>query len=217
MDSSFLMPELRTVHIVDDDAEFRDVVRQMMTQANIVPYGYASAEEFLQTYRKSTSGARCLVLDVVMPGMGGMELIQRLTADGIRMPVIFVTGRAEVSTVVMAMKQGAVDFLEKPLQLPLLKQRILDALELDGYRSEMCGQQSQLDSRLTSLSPRETEVKNLLLAGYNAKQIASQLGICPKTAMKHRSRVLDKLGVESTVQLVRLLPPTPNADVRRPA
>jgi FixJ family two-component response regulator len=207
----------QTVHIVDDDAEFRDTVRQMLMLAGVPSQEYASAEQFLDSYQDINDDARCLVLDIVMPGMGGMALLERLAANGIDLPVIFVTAQAEVSTVVAAMKQGAVDFLEKPLQLPLLKQRILEVLATDGRRDSADDRHAQLSHRLASLSARETEVKDLLLAGHNAKQIASQLGICPKTAMKHRARVLDKLGVESTVQLVRLIPTSPTKEVRRPA
>lgn len=200
-----------TVHVVDDNAEFRTLVGQMLTLAALPSRLYCCAEEFLDNFSESPDGPhcldgpQCLVLDLVMPGMGGMALLDRLSSQRIALPVIFVTGCAEVSQAVAAIKRGAVDFLEKPLPMAALKVCIVSALDMDGRRRLARSQQASISDRLAQLSQRELEIKDLLLAGYNAKQIATRLNICPKTAMKHRSRILEKMKVESIVQLFRLL------------
>ncbi|MCE9552381.1 MAG: response regulator [Planctomycetes bacterium] len=195
------------VHVVDDNAEFRALVGQMLTLAALPSRLYGCAEEFLDRFSESAEGPQCLVLDMLMPGMGGMALMDRLSSQHIALPVIFVTAQAEVSQAVAAIKRGAVDFLEKPMHMAVLKECIVQALDKDGRRRRARLEQASMSDRLAQLSEREREVKDLLLAGQNAKQIATLLSICPKTAMKHRSRILEKMGVESIVQLFRLLAP----------
>lgn len=162
---------------------------------------HRTATEFLDEYDHERPG--CLVLDVRMQGMNGLQLQEKLVADGDCLPIIFVTGYGDVPTSVQAMKRGAVDFLEKPIADQGFVTRVHEAIDIDLQRRHMERQRRELRSRIERLTPREREVMRGLLEGKAAKKIAAELGISVKTALRHRSRVLQKMRVQSDAELVR--------------
>jgi FixJ family two-component response regulator len=188
------------VFIVDDDAHVRDSLGFLLRSAGFQAQGFASAEEFLAGYDARQAG--CVVLDVRMSGMSGLDLQQEMSARGMPLPVIIVTGYADVPTVVRAVKSGAVDVLEKPYDEHTLLDRVRTAIETDR-RHRFEG--DQLSARMASLSDRQREVMRMLLAGKGTKEIARDLGISPKTVEKHRTSVLVKMRTESVVDLMRLV------------
>jgi len=193
------------VHVVDDDPEIRELLGLMVRSAGLNVRGYDSAEQFVGRFSDSDRSPRCLVLDVRMPGMSGPGLQEKLAADGVGIPVIMISGYATVPMAVEALDRGAVHFLEKPFDRESLLKRIRIALDEDARRRRRRARQAAVDARLKTLSPREREVMDLLVEGKHAKQIAFEFGISEKTVAKHRSRVLDKMEVDGTVQLVRTL------------
>jgi FixJ family two-component response regulator len=164
---------------------------------------YSSAEIFLEAYRDDMRG--CLVLDVRMPGMSGLELFERLTARGGALPVIFVTGHGDVPMAVMAVKKGAVDFIEKPFAERDMLRLIEQCLEAERAQCSARLQRAAVRERLATLTEREREVMELVVAGRQNKQIADALGIAMKTVEVHRARVMEKAGVGSVAELVQLV------------
>lgn len=191
------------VFVVDDDAAVRNSLRFLVEAAGLQTAAFASAREFLQTYDPAQPG--CLVLDVRLPGMSGLELQQQLIASGIRIPVIIVTGFGDVPNAVQAMRAGAIDFIEKPYNDKVLLEKIHQAIELD--RQERAFQESRRDvmARLSTLSTREHEVMERVVSGLANKQIAGDLGISTKTVEAHRARVMEKMRADSLAELVRLV------------
>jgi two-component system, LuxR family, response regulator FixJ len=189
-----------TVFIVDDDEQVRKSLSFLIASAGFQAETYSSAEELLAAYDPRWPG--CILLDIRMDGMGGLELQSELQTRGIRIPVIIISGFADVPSVVRAVKNGAVDVLEKPFQDEALLERVQAAIERDRQ-----GRQTgtQLTTRIASLSTRQREVMQLLLTGKGTKEIARDLGISTKTLEKHRALVLTKMGVESVVELMRLV------------
>jgi two-component system response regulator FixJ len=189
-----------TVFIVDDDEQVRRSLSLLIASAGFKAETYASAEALLSAYDPRWPG--CILLDIRMSGMGGLELQSEFQARGIRIPIIIVSGFADVTSVVRAVKNGAVDVLEKPFKDEDLLQRVQAAIERDR-QDRQTG--AQLTSRIASLSNRQREVMQLLLTGKGTKEIARDLGISTKTLEKHRALVLTKMGVESVVELMRLV------------
>jgi FixJ family two-component response regulator len=189
-----------TVFIVDDDEPMRKSLSMLVASAGFKAETFASAEEWLAAYDPRWPG--CILLDIQMNGMGGLELQSELQARDIRIPVIIISGFADVPSVVRAVKNGAVDVLEKPFQDEALLELVGSAIERDR-QSRQSG--SQLTTRIASLSPRQREVMQLLLTGKGTKEIAHVMGISTKTLEKHRAIVLMKMGVESVVELMRLV------------
>jgi two-component system response regulator FixJ len=194
-----------TVHVVDDDPQVRESLSLLIQSAGLAPVVYASAEEFLATCRTTLNAPVCLVLDVRMPGLSGLGLQRELTARGIEIPIIMISGYADVPTAVQAMGAGAMDFLEKPFSRQTLLQRILEALDRSAQQRFEQTRRAEIFARVATLSSREREVMGLLVAGKNAKHIAAQFGIGEKTVLKHRSRVFDKLKVDNIAELVRIV------------
>ena len=201
MMSTMTMTELESVvFIVDDDAQVRDSLGFLLRSAGLQSQSFASAEEFLSAYEARQPG--CVVLDVRMNGLSGIELQAEMSARGIPLPVIIVTGYADVPTVVQAVRGGAVDVLEKPYDDGTLLERVQQAIDTDRrHRYEG----DQLSARMASLSDRQREVMRMLLAGKGTKEIARDLGISPKTVEKHRASVLVKMRTDSVVDLMRLV------------
>ena len=191
------------VFIVDDDEAVRNALRLLLRSVGLAATALPNAQQFLQTYDPHQPG--CLVLDVRMPGMSGLELQQQLNLRGAMLPVIFITGHGDIPMAVDAMQQGAFDFLQKPFRDQDLIDRIQRALERDrANRSEM-DQKERARERLDSLTPREREILMLVTQGKPNKVMAADLGVSQRTVEIHRARVMEKMGVSSLAQLVRIV------------
>jgi FixJ family two-component response regulator len=190
----------QTVFIVDDDATVRDSIQELAESVGLRAECYASGQAFLDHYQPERAG--CLVLDVRMAGMSGLVLQEKLTALGAKIPVIIITGHADVPMAVHALKAGAVDFVQKPYRNQLLLDSINNALTIDAIaRRSLEGSQVR-DQQLAALTQREQEVLDKLLAGRISKQIARELGISTRTVEAHRQNLLRKLGVGSVKELM---------------
>ncbi len=192
-----------TVFVVDDDEGVRNSLRFLLKSVGLATRTLASAHEFLDTYKPQQPG--CLVLDVRMPGMSGLELQQQLNLRGAVIPVIFITGHGDVPMAVEAMQQGAFDFLQKPFRDQDLIDRIQRALERDGRNRTALAQHASIRERLESLTPREREVLTLMTRGVSNKVMAAELGVSQRTVEIHRARVMEKSGAGSLAQLVRMV------------
>jgi RNA polymerase sigma factor (sigma-70 family) len=191
-----------TVFIVDDDEALRDSLTWLLESVRLPSRTFASAQEFLRQFDRTCPG--CLVLDVRMPGMSGLELLDRLTAEGVGIPVILLTAHADVPMAVRALKGGAADFLTKPFSSQELLDRIQDALERDRSRREQESRIAFLAERFALLTPREREVMALVVEGNSNKEIAAALGVSSKTVEAHRTKVMDKTQAGSVAGLVRM-------------
>ena len=194
---------LPTVFIVDDDAAVRNSLRLLVKSVGLTAAAFVSAQEFLATYDPHQPG--CLVLDVRMPGMSGLDLQQQLNLRGAVIPVIFITGHGDIPMAVEAMQHGALDFLPKPFRDQDLIDRIQRALEKDRETRAALGQRARNRERLASLTPREREVLTLVATGKANKAMAAELGLSQRTVEIHRARVMEKMGASSVAQLVRMV------------
>jgi two-component system response regulator FixJ len=194
-----------TVFVVDDDSAMLDSLARLIGAIFPRVETYSSASEFLDTYNLSRPG--CLVLDVAMPGMSGLELHERLISADIQLPVIFITGHANVQMAVGAMQAGAVDFIEKPFQEHDLWNSIRRAFEVDGKNRQEQLQRVEYDERMSALSDGEQEVLDLILEGKLNKEIAAKLVLSIRTVEDRRARLMKKLGAGSVVELVRMAIP----------
>lgn len=191
-----------TVFVVDDDAEVRKSLRQLIESVGMPVQTFAEAQEFLDAYTPERPG--CLVLDVRMPGMSGLELQRKLAEHDVTLPVIFISAHGDIPMAVNALKQGAVDFIEKPFRAQALLERVSEAIRVDRRRREQRVSQGAVSRQLDRLTPREREVMQLLVLGKSVKEVAVALDISPKTVQIHRANVMDKLDAASVVDLVRI-------------
>ncbi len=191
------------VHVVDDDDAIRDALVWLFHSRGIRADAWRSAESLLAAYSQAMCG--CLVLDVRMDGMSGIEAYDRLAERGCEMPVIFLTGHGDVPLAVAALKKGAYDFIEKPFNDNELANRAIEALAIDAARRAARAAESTLGARLARLTEREREVMRLILEGKYNKVIANELGIAMRTVEVHRSRIFEKLAVRSAVELAQRL------------
>jgi FixJ family two-component response regulator len=191
------------VFVVDDDEAVRSSLRLLLKSVGLAAAALPSAQEFLATYDPQQPG--CLVLDVRMPGMSGLELQQQLNLRGAIIPVIFITGHGDVPMAVEAMQHGAFDFLQKPFRDQDLIDRIQRALAKDKQNRTELGERSRYRERLETLTPREREVLALVTSGKPNKVMAGDLGVSQRTVEIHRARVMEKMGVPSLAQLVRIM------------
>lgn len=193
-----------TVFVVDDDASVREALSSLLGSASMHVEAFASAREFLRHARGST-GPCCLVLDVSMPEVSGLDLQRELTGAAEQIPIIFITGHGDVPTAVQAMKAGAVEFLSKPLPEKQLFAAVRDALERNrtdqARRAELAG----LRARRERLTPREREVLARIARGRRNKQIAAELGLSENTVKVHRHHIMEKMGVSTFAELMRLI------------
>jgi two-component system response regulator FixJ len=195
-----VMPE-QTVFIVDDDPNVREGLAALLAAKRYNVETFASAEEFL-ALRSGRSG--CLVADVRMPGMSGLELQRELVRRGQPIPTVIITGHGDVPLAVAALKAGAVDFLEKPFDSDALLASVEEALRRAGRRPETGFDYAEIAARAAELSAREREVMDLVVAGHPNKVIAHRLGIAIRTVEIHRARVMEKLGARNLSELVRM-------------
>lgn len=194
---------MSTAYIVDDDAAIRDALLWLFKSRAVPAAAWPSAETFLQEYRDDMSG--CLLLDVRMTGMTGIELLESLRTRGCQMPAIILTGHGDVPMAVAALKRGAYDFIEKPFDDNSLVDRVLEALAFDARaRSEHAGDAS-IAQRLAQLTRREREVMERILVGKANKAVADDLKIAMRTVEVHRASLFKKMGVRSAVELAQLL------------
>jgi FixJ family two-component response regulator len=192
---------LQTVHIVDDEPGLRKALSRLLRTAGFDVRAFASGAEFLAADHAEETA--CLVLDVAMPELDGLELQRRLTHAGVLMPIIFLTGNGDIPMSVRAIKAGAVDFLTKPVNDTDLLHAVRAALQLAAnWRAEQADR-SALTERYAALTPREREVMGHVVAGELNKQIAGELGTGEQNIKIHRGRVMEKMGVESLADLVR--------------
>jgi FixJ family two-component response regulator len=191
-----------TIHIVDDDDSFRRAVSRLLQAAGFAVQRYASAGEFLLARADEQPG--CVVLDVSMPGLDGLELQAALAKEGASLPMVFVTGHGDIPMSVRAMKTGAVDFLTKPVKKEALLQAVQAALARDAERRTAREQFLKRRAGIESLTPREREVFDLVTAGKLNKQIAAELGTAERTVKAHRANIMEKMQVESLAELVHI-------------
>lgn len=192
-----------TVYIVDDDNGVRSSIRLLMKSVGLAASPFSSAQEFLGAYRAEQPG--CLVLDIRMPGMNGLELQEELNRRGAVIPVIFITGHADVPMAVEAMRHGAFDFLQKPFRDQDLIDRAQRALARDQENRQALKEHARIRACLDSLTPREREVLDLLTTGKANKIMAHDLGLSQRTVEIHRAHVMEKMGAQSVAQLVRMV------------
>jgi len=190
------------VFVVDDDAGVRQMISRMVRSVGLRAETYASVQEFLDLYDRHQTG--CLVLDVRMPGLSGLDLQERLTALEAPLPIIFITGHGDIAMGVRAMKRGAVDFIEKPFQDQVLLDAIHAALARAAELQSSLSARDEARTRLERLTPREREVLALVVTGKLNKQIAAQLGIAEQTIKMHRGRLMRKMGADSVPDLIRV-------------
>jgi FixJ family two-component response regulator len=191
------------VFIVDDDEAVRSSLRLLLKSVGLVPSALASAREFLDKYDPAQPG--CLVLDVRMPQMSGLELQEQLNLKGAVLPVIFITGHGDVPMAVEAMQAGAFDFLQKPFRDQDLIDRIQRALDKDRTNRAALNERTLIRERLQSLTPREREVLAMVTGGKANKIMAADLGVSQRTVEIHRARVMEKMSAASLAQLVRMV------------
>jgi len=191
-----------TVFVVDDDQAMRSSLKWLIESIGMQVKTYGSADEFLSSYFPGRVG--CLLLDVRMPGMSGLELQAHLARKDSRLPVIIITGHGDVSMAVKAMKSGAVDFIEKPFHDEELLTSIRNALKFDEKRRALQSRRAEIAVRLAELTPREHEVMEMVTEGRANKEIATVLRVSAKTVEAHRARVMDKMGASSLAELVRM-------------
>ena len=191
-----------TVYIVDDDDSMRQAVTLLLRTVGYTPVAFARPSEFLAKYDPNVHG--CLVLDIRMPQMSGLEIQQHLNRSGTILPVIFITGHGDIPMAVQAMKDGAFDFLTKPFRDQDLLDRINNALKQDAENRAAIERHADLRARVESLTPREHEVFGLLVDGKANKVVAIDLGLSERTVEIHRANVMEKMGARSMAHLVKM-------------
>ncbi|HLO79043.1 MAG TPA: response regulator [Magnetospirillum sp.] len=191
------------VFIVDDDEAIRDALTWLLQSRGLAAQAFDSAEDFLERWNPAQAG--CLLLDIRMSGMSGLDLFDRLRDVQARIPVIFLTGHGDVPMAVGALKKGARDFVEKPFNDNELVDRVIEALEWNAQRRAAEADSASLAARLAQLTLRERQVMELVLAGKLNKVIADELGITMRTVEVHRAHVFEKMGVKTAVELAQVL------------
>lgn len=197
----------RTVFIVDDDSSLRRSLSKAVSQEGLDVRAFASAKEFLAARVATSAHPACVVLDLHMPGISGLELQKELATNSAACPVIFISGNGDIPATVKAMRQGAVTFLTKPFDNDELLHAIAEALEKHRAALDLDAQVRAVRGRIDELTEREREVMAWVITGALNKQIAAELGIVENTGKVHRARVMEKMRVESVAELVRLCAP----------
>jgi FixJ family two-component response regulator len=191
-----------TVFLIDDSADVRESLTWLIGMSGFAVEAFSSAEAFLEAY--SEEGPTCLILDLKMPGMSGTELQAELARRGIDVPIVFLTAYGDIPATVRAIRAGAVDFLTKPVEIPVLLDRIQAILAQEAQRHARKRAEREVAAGLATLTPREAEVASLLVTGRSNKEIARKLGISHRTVEAHRARVMDKTRAANLIQLASL-------------
>lgn len=192
-----------TIYLVDDDRDVRDLVAISLEQKGHLVSTFESGKPFLANVSHDSYG--CVILDIGLPGMSGLEIQAELVAQGLEMPIIFITGAGDVQTSVSALKNGALDFFEKPFQLEKILERVEQALALDQKRRAEKEERADITERFTTLTKREVDIMTHLVKGvadHSNKEVAIELGISHRTVEEYRSRILEKMGALSITHLV---------------
>jgi FixJ family two-component response regulator len=200
--------EKAIVHVIDDDTSMRDALESLFQSVGLEAQTYATARDFLAASLVNRPG--CVVIDVRLPDMNGLDFQVQLAGMGVRLPVVMMTGHGDILMSVRAMKRGAVDFLSKPFHDQDMLDAVMAAIERDRQRRTVEGDVSQVQQRYGTLSPRELQVMQLVTAGKMNKQVAGDLGISEITVKIHRGAAMRKMGARTLVDLVRM------AEVLRP-
>lgn len=190
------------VHVIDDEADVRQAVALLLRSVGLASRVYASAQEFLNGYQPGATG--CLVIDVRLPGMSGLELQECLAQQGVALPVIMMTGHGDIPMAVRAMRAGALDFVEKPFHDQLLLDRIHEGIRRSQQLQDDAGERVELERRYASLTEREREVMAQVVEGQPSKVIADRLGVSTRTVETHRAHVMEKMQASSLSSLVRM-------------
>ncbi|MCH8104239.1 MAG: response regulator transcription factor [Proteobacteria bacterium] len=191
----------QTVFIVDDDEPVRSALRLLMKSVGHDAMTFTSGDEFLASCKPGISG--CLVLDIRMPGMSGLELQEKLREQGVNIPIIFITGHGDVPMAVQAMKHGAMEFLQKPFREQDLIDRVNEALEKNLNVHKLALQRTEIKQRVTKLTPRERQIMDMIVQGKASKVIAIDLGVSQRTVDTHRTRIMRKMQAKSLAELVK--------------
>ena len=191
------------VHIIDDDDSVRASTRFLVESVDLVGIEYASADAFLEAY--SDRGSGCIILDLRMPGLSGLEALDAMRRQSILEPIIIITGHGDVPVAVRALKQGVFDFLEKPCNDNILIETINQAINFDLSERKAREKRQSIHTALELLTPREDEVLNLLVTGKSNRQVAEHFSLSSKTIERHRSSIMRKLDASSFAQLVRIV------------
>ncbi len=190
------------VHVVDDDDAVRDSLQLLLKSVGLESACYSNAQSFLDDYADEPG---CLILDIRMPGISGLALQKEIRQRGWLIPIIFITGHGDIPMAVEAMREGALDFLQKPFREEELLQRISDAMERDNEIRRHNKARAARDARLDGLTPRETEIAQRIVNGQANKVIAMELGISLRTVELHRARIMEKMQVRSVAELVQVM------------
>jgi FixJ family two-component response regulator len=194
--------ERPTIFVVDDDASVREALRNLLRSVGLEVQTFSSAQEFLSSQRSKAAG--CLVLDVRLPGLSGLDLQQELAQANVQMPIVFITGHGDIQMSVRAMKAGAVEFLTKPFRDQDLLDAVQQAIDRDRALRAQQDEMAELRERYESLSPREQEVMARVVRGLLNKEIAGELGISEATVKMHRGQLMHKMGAGSLARLVEI-------------
>jgi two-component system, LuxR family, response regulator FixJ len=197
---SFSDQERQTVHVIDDDSTVQQAIAIWLSRAGLTAKAYLSAEQFLATYQPSD--VECLLLDMRMPGMSGLDLQDILTAHRVHSPLVIISAIGDTATVVRAMHKGAIEFLEKPIDEQRLLRAVNEALTIDRKAKR---QTAELTDRIGQMSPLEREVLALLVAAKTTQEVADALAVGATTVEKHRDRIFEKLSVDNVPALIRLM------------
>ncbi len=190
------------VFVIDDDAGVREALSSLFRSVGLQVQTYAAASEFLKS--KPPDGPSCIVLDVRLPGLSGLDFQAELAKANIRIPIVFMTGHGDIPMTVRAMKAGAVEFLPKPFRDQDMLDAVQAGLEIDRDRRQHAADISRLRERFDSLTPREQEIMGMVTAGLMNKQIAGEIGVSEVTVKLHRGNVMRKMGAKSLAELVRM-------------
>ncbi len=197
------MNQQTTVFIVDDDQEVRDAIQTLMESVGLEVETFSSAQEYLHSFNPQRRG--CMILDIRMVGMSGLELQARLEAEDSHPPIVIITGHGDVPMAVRAIQAGAIDFIEKPFNDQSLLDSVHRALEKDAQMRGEASQLANIRERLSRLTPREREVMELVVAGQRNKVIAYDLGVSQSTVEAHRSKVMEKMEARTLSDLMRMM------------